>query len=196
MSAFGFGGTNFHAVLEAYPKPTTCPLRPPRFATGPPSCFVWREADGGTLLGTASTGSIEVARRRRTPCLPRPGPRRQPQPVRRLPGRFRATWPSSPGRLKTSSIKLRSARSAILRRNRARIERPSAASFMKKRRDFTSQAVAFLFPGQGSQSPGMLADLALAFPEVRRGVRRVRRRPVEPTGRPRVGPFVFPTFEL
>ncbi len=29
-------------------------------------------------------------------------------------------------------------------------------------------ALAFLFPGEGSQYPGMLADLCLHFPEVRK----------------------------
>src|SRR5438270_13896481 len=53
------------------------------------------------------------------------------------------------------------------------------------------QAVAFLFPGQGSQSVGMLGDLAIAFPEVRRAFDDFDIA-LSRSGRPRVGPLVFP----
>src|SRR5262249_5319948 len=48
VSAFGFGGTNFHAVLEAYerdPHPAaTAPVR-----DWPAELFVWRAPDAKTL---------------------------------------------------------------------------------------------------------------------------------------------------
>ncbi len=67
---------------------------------------------------------------------------------------------------------------------------------MRKSPRFHGQPVAFLFPGQGSQSPGMLADLAVAFPDVRAAFDEFDAA-LSSQGRPRVGPFVFapPAFD-
>ena len=46
--------------------------------------------------------------------------------------------------------------------------------FLGRARFARPAGLAFLFPGEGSQYPGMLADLCLHFPEVSRRVRHLR----------------------
>src|SRR5262249_2083420 len=54
-----------------------------------------------------------------------------------------------------------------------------------------NRRVAFLFPGQGSQQPHMLNDLAMAFPQVREAFEVFDRVLLE-RGRRSVGSLVFP----
>ena len=51
--------------------------------------------------------------------------------------------------------------------------------------------MAFLFPGQGSQYPNMLAQVALAFPEVRRVLDRAEAILAGRLERP-LGRFLYP----
>src|SRR5262249_52806151 len=60
--------------------------------------------------------------------------------------------------------KLRKAREAI-EAGAWSIQDPSGVEFLERPR-WECGKVAFLFPGQGSQYPGMLADLAIAVPGV------------------------------
>src|SRR5262249_47928185 len=52
--------------------------------------------------------------------------------------------------------------------------------------------VAFLFPGQGAQSPGMLRELAVIFPEVRQAFEEFDQAVWVATGQS-LGPLVFPS---
>src|SRR5207237_2922672 len=54
-----------------------------------------------------------------------------------------------------------------------------------------SGKVAFLFPGQGSQYPDMLAQVAMAFPEVREALDAAERTLAGELDRP-LGKFVYP----
>ena len=56
---------------------------------------------------------------------------------------------------------------------------------------WTGQRVAFLFPGQGAQSPGMLRELAVLFPEVRATFEEFDRTMLARGGRA-LGPLIFP----
>src|SRR5690606_33268637 len=53
------------------------------------------------------------------------------------------------------------------RTDKRRVPPVSSPSFFDPRQHVTQQQLAFVFPGQGSQSPGMLAELAAAHPQVR-----------------------------
>ncbi len=63
--------------------------------------------------------------------------------------------------------------------------------FFQATAPWSSAPLAFLFPGQGAQSPGMLRELAVVFPEVRQAFEEFDRALLA-AGRPPVGPLVFP----
>ncbi len=63
--------------------------------------------------------------------------------------------------------------------------------FFEARAPWSGAPVAFLFPGQGAQSPGMLRELAVVFPEVRQAFDEFDRA-LAAAGRSPVGPLVFP----
>ena len=184
VSAFGFGGTNFHAVLEAYEGNLVPPTAPVR--DWPAELFTWRAAGREDLLADLD-GLLRSLDEGARPAL------------RDLARAVNDSSPHLDGPAPTLAIvagshdqlreALQSARSSIAS-GRTRVDDPRGF-FYEGSPEFHGQAVAFLFPGQGSQSTGMLADLTLAFPEVREAFDEFDSALVY-SGRPKVGPIVFP----
>lgn len=144
VSAFGFGGTNFHVVLEQEgpPAPSGLPAWP---------------AELYLVRGRTD----EEARA----LLARVQQRVEGEPALPLPALAAAVARSGKGPV----------RIAIVARTREELlERLADAKLSRANRDglFLSGAtpagpIALLFPGQGSQRPGMLAELFVAFPALR-----------------------------
>ena len=183
VSAFGFGGTNFHAVLEAYDANPTPPNAPSR--TWPAELFVWRPGDQTRLVGDLKNllDAIDRGARPALRDLARTVNETNP-PVRSGP-----TLAIVAGSLDDLAAKLRGV-VADLAAGQERSDDPRGI-FFRMTPEFATDRVAFLFPGQGSQSPGMLADLATALPEIldaftAADVVRVA------DGHPALGPVVFP----
>ncbi|MGW1877036.1 SDR family oxidoreductase [Streptomyces sp. NPDC001975] len=150
VSAFGFGGTNFHVVLGAYDS-----VVPPEQGLDlwPAELFLFRGRDEKAahrgveeILRAAETGSwrlrdLALAAARRADS--------SHEPVRA------AVVARDPDEL-----------TGQLRRILAGEHDPAAGLHQADPTADTDAKVAFLFPGQGSQRPGMLADLLVAFPEL------------------------------
>ncbi|MFG2941998.1 SDR family NAD(P)-dependent oxidoreductase [Streptomyces sp. NPDC048282] len=150
VSAFGFGGTNFHVVLEAYDGAV-----PPEqgLDAWPAELFLFRGRDEKAahrgveeLLRAAETGSwrlrdLALAAARRADA--------SPEPVRA------AVVADDVAGL-----------AGQLRRVLAGERDPRAGIHPADAPQDADAKVAFLFPGQGSQRPGMLADVLIAFPEL------------------------------
>ncbi|ONH30936.1 type I polyketide synthase, partial [Pseudofrankia asymbiotica] len=169
VSAFGFGGTNFHVVLSAYdggPEPAH------GLAHWPAELFVIRGADNAAAARrldrlTELTRTNEDAGR--------------PWRLRDL-ARTVAEDRSGPARLAFVVSSLDELPAALARARSFRSD-PKAGLFVAPDAPATSETpasgettgagpggpgrVGFLFPGQGSQRPGMLADLFVAFPRLR-----------------------------
>ena len=158
INAFGFGGINSHAILEEAP-----------------------EADRGAAPG-ASAGRARRLRggrrrlrspRRSSGCRPR-----SPARLRRLRSRpspprpWPATPMSGPARLALVATDAarprRQARQGARAARRGRANFPGALRHLRRRRSPASGKLAFVFPGEGAQYQGMLADVLMAFPEARR----------------------------
>jgi acyl transferase domain-containing protein/NAD(P)H-dependent flavin oxidoreductase YrpB (nitropropane dioxygenase family)/NAD(P)-dependent dehydrogenase (short-subunit alcohol dehydrogenase family) len=156
VSAFGFGGTNFHAVLEEYADEN----RTPRAGAvrWPAELFTW-------------TGSAESVRGRVDRLL---ADLDHPLDLTALAAATRgAVDPrEAHGRLAVVA----ESREELRARLGAALEGLDRDEFVGRGVWWTAApdpgAVAFLYPGQGSQRPGMLADLALHFPEVREAFER------------------------
>jgi acyl transferase domain-containing protein/NAD(P)H-dependent flavin oxidoreductase YrpB (nitropropane dioxygenase family)/NAD(P)-dependent dehydrogenase (short-subunit alcohol dehydrogenase family) len=152
VSAFGFGGTNFHAVLSSYegaPEPRhgldVWPAELFLF-TGVDRAAAVAEMDRLAELLAANDAAGRAWQLRdlaRTAC----GARR---------GRVWAAVVADD--LDDLAAKL----------DRARQAAATDGVFITSDEGATAGQVAFLFPGQGSQRPGMLADLFVAFPRLRR----------------------------
>ncbi len=159
VSAFGFGGTNFHAVLEEYtgnyPAGGAHDL-----GSRAAEIFLWSRADRGALardverlldaLGTE--GDFDLGRLAYGSHL---GERAQPAHG----GGVRA------GIAATSIEDLRVKLKRLLERTREpRGTHDELGLHLAEGPAAKGETICFLFPGQGAQYPGMLADLVRGVP--------------------------------
>jgi acyl transferase domain-containing protein/NAD(P)-dependent dehydrogenase (short-subunit alcohol dehydrogenase family)/acyl carrier protein len=129
VSAFGFGGTNFHAVLEEFQGDLTDPADVAQTEHWPAELYV-----RGAGTPACRDGS-------------------QPSPTRL------AIVATSPEDLQA---KLAKAKTALESKQSLNDPQGIYLAYGPPR-----GKIAFLFPGQGSQKPHMLRELALYFPEFR-----------------------------
>ena len=170
VSSFGFGGTNFHAVLEEYTGDFTDPARRPTSQRWDSEILYWKATSADQLkksLASLQAWLVSGAEPKlrdlaSTVCAMAEAANRSASQVR----------------LAIVSSSLDDLRGQLRIAMRA-LESPSAEPAGDSRgvylmRGDTPQAdrMAFLFPGQGSQYPYMLRDLSLHFPEFREHLER------------------------
>ncbi len=163
VSAFGFGGSNFHCVMEE--APAEC--RPPRQPgwDGQIQLLTFSGPDEDQLIRTIHEFLAQARRSQNTVR----------QLASQLRSQFRAQdlcrlamvadvsstdWPTPATR----------AIEQIGRTRQTPVETPvqwTLPEGVAYSRGFASGSIGLLFPGQGSQYPGMLRDLACLFPEMR-----------------------------
>jgi acyl transferase domain-containing protein/NAD(P)H-dependent flavin oxidoreductase YrpB (nitropropane dioxygenase family)/NAD(P)-dependent dehydrogenase (short-subunit alcohol dehydrogenase family)/acyl carrier protein len=187
VSAFGFGGTNFHVVLEEY---TNDPLD--RASSGlknwPAELFVWRRPDKAALIkdirhcrDVLTSGAVPTLGDLAA-SLWKSSKNGDDQPTLAVVAGsledLREKLDIAVKTLTGAEATLSDPRgiyfaekpgAANAQRPTSNIQRPSRsdANGAKRSTSDVRPKVAFLFPGQGSQYPNMLAQLAIAFPEVR-----------------------------
>jgi malonyl CoA-acyl carrier protein transacylase/NAD(P)-dependent dehydrogenase (short-subunit alcohol dehydrogenase family) len=184
VSAFGFGGTNFHAVLAEYEGDFLGTTEPP-LVRWPAELIVLARPDRDGL-----TAAVEQLNR----GLAGGG---KPAPA----DLAAACWQASSlaaghpalavvaTSLEDLRAKLQSARER-LGTGVASWDDPRGVYFAERPGD-SGAAVAYLFPGQGAQYPNMLAQVALAFPEVREVLDRAELALLGRLERP-LGRFLYP----
>jgi acyl transferase domain-containing protein/NAD(P)H-dependent flavin oxidoreductase YrpB (nitropropane dioxygenase family) len=191
VSAFGFGGTNFHAVLEAYDKNVATPPSA-GFRDWPVELFIWRADSPANLAARLDELAAAFA----------DGARPHLCDLSHTLVRdweSRAAGPSSSGGdLRLAIVagshddlreKLGLAKAAVSSAKTS-LEDPRGI-FFQPDSPWSAAPLAFMFPGQGAQSPGMLREMAVVFPEVRQAFEEFDRALLA-VGRPAVGPLVFP----
>jgi len=166
VSAFGFGGTNFHVVLEEH---TGDPVgaQPAICRNWSEELFVWRGDTRQALLNAvqvwekALTADVKPALRDLAYTA-----WKQAEDKTARAGRPRLQLAIVASSLDDLRQKLGSAKDSLAQPATVRINDPRGIYFSEQL--LASQGkLAFLFPGQGSQCPWMLQDLLLHFPEMR-----------------------------
>ncbi len=186
VSAFGFGGTNFHAVLEEY----TGDFLPPQATLQhwPSELFLWSAPSRQELA--ADLDSLEQALEQ--------GAKPELADLAYTLYKQNIQYPiSNPKSIRLAIIatslddlrqKLAQARESLGAPGPVHIQDPRGIYYTEQPLAWLGNGqseirnpkseigkVAFLFPGQGSQYPNMLRDLAVAFPEVREAFERADR---------------------
>jgi acyl transferase domain-containing protein/NAD(P)H-dependent flavin oxidoreductase YrpB (nitropropane dioxygenase family)/NADP-dependent 3-hydroxy acid dehydrogenase YdfG len=163
VSAFGFGGTNFHAVLEEYGGSDADIA--PRECWGS-ELFVWKAAARPQLL--ADLQKLEEA-------FSKGADPKLSDLAYSLWEQSKMVSAARPAELRLSIVadsledltrKLRTARENLQSSESPSLSDPRGV-YIAEQPEADPHEMAFLFPGQGSQYPGMLADIAIQFAEVR-----------------------------
>ena len=188
VSAFGFGGANFHAVLEEYRSNLT----PPPVATltdWPAELYVWR---GESLVAIKDQASRLLARLE-AGARPRPVDLAHALALQaravEAKGQGTAVLAVTAASVVDLSQRLSEAIAAI-ERGETDLDDPRGLVFAARPK-WDRPKVALVFPGQGSQAPGMMRALAVAFPVVRAAFDEIDHA-LRGLGRPPIGPLVFP----
>lgn len=189
VSAFGFGGTNFHAVVEEYtgdylPRPAVC-------QRWPSELLLWSASSRAALL--SAVASLEQALNQ--------GARPELRDLAYSLWQVAAQPPVATGR---SDLRLAIVANSVedlqqrLAHARQALGSPGSVHIQDPRGIYCVEEplaregkLAFLFPGQGSQYPNMLRDLAVHFPEVRAEFERADRVLAQRLPKP-LSSFIFP----
>ncbi len=190
VSAMGFGGTNFHAVLEEYRPDDPARRRALPVKNLPAELFVWNEPERAEIFSNLSRLQVALEgsdcptlRDLSYTCW-----ERAKQNARNHGNGVRlAIVADSPSDLKHKLL--------LARRLLEGEESPEKAArrdvYHTDRPLHPEGKVVFLFPGQGSQYPDMLRDLSLLFSELREELERADRDLAEVLPR-RLSSYVYP----
>ncbi|MFN3532165.1 MAG: beta-ketoacyl synthase N-terminal-like domain-containing protein, partial [Candidatus Brocadia sp.] len=162
VSAFGFGGTNFHAVIEEYTGNFLTSSHDAVYDCWPGELFLLTGHFRKELIETIDKLSYALSHGA-TPAL-RDLAYTLWKHSRRDHSEFKLAMVASS--LEDLQQKLISAGENLKNPGCSQIQDPKGIYFTGEPIGRDSK-VAFLFPGQGSQYPDMLRDLAILFPEVR-----------------------------
>jgi acyl transferase domain-containing protein len=159
VSSFGFGGTNYHLTLEEYVPSKSAgakAIRAPRSLSRPTELLLVSADSPSELLARCA----ELAE-----DLDQPTMAQLADPLRAAQQRFEAgamvrlAISAGPAEL---ADRLDEATRQIRARPDSPFSTPTGTHYAVDRPDYGR--IAFLFPGQGSQYPGMGADLAMHLP--------------------------------
>lgn len=166
VNAFGFGGTNFHAVLEQYSGEIPEGKTPAVMDRWPSELLLWSAGSRNEIVSAIENlrQSLEAGAQPRLgdiaftlyKALKERGNDQDGSPLKL------AIVASS---LEDLKDKLVLANQAIREQQFGGISDPRGIYFTGEQ-SIKPGKVAFLFPGQGSQYPNMLKELAVLFPEV------------------------------
>lgn len=176
VSAFGFGGTNFHAVLEEYVAPCA-PEAAPVLEAWPAELFIWKANSSEDLIKLLAHTEANVKKLRADFAV---------ETDATSQGRRRLFELAINLHQKTKDVRGNGAALAIVATSAEDLEQKIALvkeKIQKGEKKFTlptgihfnavvnaaapaSNKVAFLFPGQGSQKVNMLKELSVYFPEI------------------------------
>ena len=188
VSAFGFGGTNFHIVLEEY-QGDPFSSRPAPFRQWPDELFLWKADSRATLLGNVENW-VKALDPKLKPALCDLAYTawKQSQDAAGTTGSLQLAIVASS--LDDLKQKLDSAVQSLRQPETLRINDPRGIYFTQQ--PLASKGkLAFLFPGQGSQYPRMFEDLLLLFPEMQEVVERAVRILGEKLPEP-LSAYIFP----
>jgi acyl transferase domain-containing protein len=190
VSAFGFGGTNFHAALEEYTGDYLDHLNQASLQEWPTELLIWRGHSPKELLETIRPLEAALAQGAK-PSLGNLAFTYARKNERKGSGTNETgsslgVVASSPEDLRQ---KLAHAREA-LESSKALLSDPRGI-YLAQQPLASEGKVAFLFPGQGSQYINMFADLAIQFPEIRTLFERSDRVLTGRLPRP-LSTFIFP----
>jgi acyl transferase domain-containing protein/NAD(P)H-dependent flavin oxidoreductase YrpB (nitropropane dioxygenase family) len=184
VSAFGFGGTNFHAVLEEAPAIEAVPSHAIR--DWPAELFLWRgESREDVLRGVSQLGGALDSGAQPTLC----------EAAAAVCWEYHKATGACTLAIVADSLtdlkkKLIGATEALSKAGDS-FRDPTGIYYAAAPVVGDAGAVAFLFPGQGSQRPEMLSDLAVAFSIVREAFEDADASLGLQLGQP-LGRFIFP----
>jgi acyl transferase domain-containing protein/phosphopantetheinyl transferase len=184
VNAFGFGGTNSHAIVEQAPAAAA---RPARLTDWPAELCVLSADNADALqskldrLGAALARNPQWRLAEVAAALARAD----------LAQTFRLTLV-----VKDVAALAKGIQTALSRLREGRqSDRWSARGGLSYGSQRIEGQLAFLFPGEGSQYPAMFADLALCFPEIQQWLDFWHGLYKLPTGQTRTD-IVFPSAEI
>jgi acyl transferase domain-containing protein len=152
VSSFGFGGSNFHVAVEEYQGA----VRPGRYRPGP-SELVLLSSEDPEALARRCRSLAEESDRGSLALV-----------AHESQAGFDAARPARAAVVASSEEDLREKLERLARHVGATPDRPlSAPGGVYWAHAESPGRIAFLFPGQGSQYPGMGADVAMALPQAR-----------------------------